>query len=119
MKSDEIFGFATAEHNKKVNTPKNSLQRRSKQSFSLEPHLILIANGRDRNWLEFLAVLDATLPPASLPAPVDSETREKVTRTQEFFTVVENEDGLKDRSASLALLELENRALAHGLAQGW
>ncbi|KAF9484719.1 hypothetical protein BDN70DRAFT_825243 [Pholiota conissans] len=77
----------------------------------------LIAEKDDRNWLEFLAVLDATLPPASSTASVDTEARDKVTHVQEFFSVIEKVDGLKDRSASLALLELEKRTLAHSLSE--
>ena len=78
-----------------------------------------IAAGRDRNWLEFLAVLDATLPTTPSADAVNSETKDKISRTREFFSEVEKEDGLKDRSATLAILELEKRVSTHGLVTGW
>lgn len=74
--------------------------------------------GRDRNWLEFLAVLDAALPPTPSNS-ADPEVQDKITQAQAFFSGVEKGDGLKDRSASLAILELEKRACTHGLSQGW
>lgn len=74
---------------------------------------------RDRNWLEFLAVLDATLHPIPSPDSVDPESKDKISRAREFFSKVEKEDGLKDRSAMLAILELEKRASTHGLVEGW
>ncbi|KJA27088.1 hypothetical protein HYPSUDRAFT_35639 [Hypholoma sublateritium FD-334 SS-4] len=77
----------------------------------------LIIDKKDRNWLEFLAVLDAALPPIPSPDSVDPESKEKTSRAQEFFSKVEKEDGLKDRSATLAILELEKRASTHGLVE--
>ena len=76
------------------------------------------AHIRDRNWLEFLAVLDATLPPASSPVELNPDIQSKIDRAQVLFAKVSEDDGLKDRSGSLALLELEHRARAHGVSQG-
>lgn len=77
------------------------------------------AHIRDRNWLEFLAVLDATLPPASSSAvELKPDIQSKIDHAQELFARVSEGDGLKDRSGSLALLELEHRARAHGVSQG-
>lgn len=73
---------------------------------------------RDRNWLEFLAVLDGALPNTTPLKVAEAEARDKVTHAQELFIKIAEEDGLKDRSAQLALLELEKRALLHGLSQG-
>ena len=67
---------------------------------------------RDRNWLEFLAVLDA-----AFANPEDKlVTLENITKTREFFGKAVEEDGVKDRSAHLGLLELEKRSRQHGLA---
>ncbi|KLO04672.1 actin cytoskeleton organization protein [Schizopora paradoxa] len=66
----------------------------------------------DRNWLEFLAVLEATL-----PATVDSEKAtpdaESIERAREFFQGLAEKDGRKDRAPLLGLLELEKRARSH------
>jgi N-terminal acetyltransferase B complex non-catalytic subunit len=70
-------------------------------------------NDRDRNWLEFLAVLDATLPSAS-----SSSVQPNIHHAKQLFTKVVEEDGLKDRSGRLALLELERRTRLHGINQG-
>ncbi|KAG6837306.1 hypothetical protein H0H93_011908 [Arthromyces matolae] len=75
----------------------------------------------DRNWLEFLSVLDATF--SFFTSSVgSSESLEKglheVQKTQESFKQIAENDGPKDRSAALALLELEKRARTHGLSQG-
>nr|VWO98683.1 MAPKK kinase Kpp4 [Ganoderma boninense] len=71
-----------------------------------------IIEAKDRNWLEFLAVLDATF---SNPGD-KSVTSENITKTREFLGKVVEEDGVKDRSGHLALLELEKRSRQHGLA---
>jgi N-terminal acetyltransferase B complex non-catalytic subunit len=67
--------------------------------------------------LEFLAVLDAALPPRS-SSYVDSDVQPKIHRAKELFTKVVEEDGLKDRSGLLALLELERRTRLHNINQG-
>jgi len=72
---------------------------------------------RDRNWLEFLAVLDAALPFIS-SSSIDSGVHPKIHHTKELFTKVVEEDGLKDRSGFLALLELERRVGLHNTNQG-
>ncbi|KAG6917964.1 hypothetical protein DXG01_017148 [Tephrocybe rancida] len=79
-----------------------------------------IVKMQDRNWLEFLSVLDATF--SYLTASEGSSTAspgclEHVAQTQELFTKLAQQDGPKDRSAALALLELEKRARAHGISR--
>ncbi|KAJ2932908.1 hypothetical protein H1R20_g4212, partial [Candolleomyces eurysporus] len=72
----------------------------------------LIKEKRDRNWLEFLAVLDATFAQSSEgPDPAS-----KVQQSRELFEHVAKEDGSKDRSGPLALLELEKRAKESGVS---
>lgn len=73
---------------------------------------------RERNWLEFLAVLDATLPPMSDSPGDDANVNHTVEHSRELFTKVSEEDGIKDRSGQLALLELEHRARKHCVTQG-
>ncbi|KAG6899742.1 hypothetical protein C0993_007271 [Termitomyces sp. T159_Od127] len=78
-----------------------------------------ISEKHDRNWLEFLSVLDATFsyfsPSDESISPV--EGLEHVRKTKEFFVRIAGEDGAKDRSAALALLELEKRARVHGISK--
>ncbi len=81
--------------------------------------LLLTFPNRDRNWLEFLSVLDATLPPVSHSAfGGDASVCHTVKHSRELFAKVSEEDGLKDRSGRLALLELEHRANKHCVTQG-
>ncbi|THH20680.1 hypothetical protein EW146_g718 [Bondarzewia mesenterica] len=78
-------------------------------------------SNKDRNWLEFLSVLDVTFSSVASGEPSDSAKEEcvqHVSKTRELLTKVAEEDGLKDRSALLALLELEKRARIHGLSTG-
>lgn len=86
----------------------------------------LIKEKGDRNWLEFLAVLDATFdclvisPTDVAPTTLEDAKKECATRVQEtrvLFTRVAEEDGSKDRSGLLALLELEKRARDHGVSE--
>jgi hypothetical protein len=76
---------------------------------------------RDRNWLEFLSVLDATLP-RQVSSSHSEQSRQdvevKITNSKALFSEIAEEDGLKDRSGFLALLELERRSVAHGLSKG-
>lgn len=77
----------------------------------------------DRNWLEFLAVLDATFADLTGGETKPSEealdaVRANVQETKNALLGVVEKDGLKDRSGLLALLELEKRARAHGLVDG-
>jgi N-terminal acetyltransferase B complex non-catalytic subunit len=82
---------------------------------------------RDRNWLEFLSILDSTLP--SITAPhgevvpdlneADAkECIEQIAKNRTFFLQLIEQGGSKDRSALLALLELEKRATVHGFSTG-
>jgi len=71
----------------------------------------LLIGHRDRNWLEFLAVLDATF-------SAEGNTAEYVEATRKFFTEVAERDGRKDRSGPLALLELEKRAKERSISKG-
>ncbi|KAJ7940559.1 actin cytoskeleton organization protein [Mycena leptocephala] len=79
-----------------------------------------ITEQNDRNWLEFLSVLDATF--SSLQGDQEQDESVKtassshVAKTQELFTKLALQDGHKDRSALLALLELEKRARLHGIS---
>jgi N-terminal acetyltransferase B complex non-catalytic subunit len=77
----------------------------------------------DRNWLEFLAVLDATFSyfaPGSNPSDEEkSNCSNAMKKAEELFIKVSEEDGNKDRSGLLALLELEKRARDYGVSSGW
>ena len=42
----------------------------------------------------------------------------KIAHSKELFSKIVEEDGLKDRSGFLALLELNKRSVAHGLSKG-
>ncbi|EKM55336.1 uncharacterized protein PHACADRAFT_143536 [Phanerochaete carnosa HHB-10118-sp] len=74
----------------------------------------------DRNWLEFLSVLDATFwDVTSVSEPSDESKdacRHYISKTKEFLAQIADKDGTHDRSGPLALLELEKRCVAHGLA---
>ncbi|KAF8212156.1 actin cytoskeleton organization protein [Mycena galopus ATCC 62051] len=72
-----------------------------------------ITEQNDRNWLEFLSVLDATF---SSLASAKTKCSSDAAKTQELFTQLASQDGHKDRSALLALLELEKRARFHGIS---
>jgi N-terminal acetyltransferase B complex non-catalytic subunit len=81
---------------------------------------------RDRNWLEFLAVIDgvfASLLSSSNGTSSPGETERAaclplITSAREFFTNIAQQDGKKDRSGFLALLELEKRARSYSLSTG-
>ncbi|KAF7304820.1 Actin cytoskeleton organization protein [Mycena kentingensis (nom. inval.)] len=82
---------------------------------------VRIMEQNDRNWLEFLSVLDAALLPvisraAALDDTEKTEYSARVAKAQEFFTKIAEKDGRKDRSAVLALIELEQRARMHGVS---
>ncbi|KAK0463946.1 actin cytoskeleton organization protein [Desarmillaria tabescens] len=73
----------------------------------------LITEKKDRNWLEFLAVIDATF------STVDSDKNVAVaecSRVKDIFTCIMEQDGKRDRSGLLALLELEKRCRKFGLS---
>lgn len=74
---------------------------------------------RDRNWLEFLAVLDAAFADVAGQEADEAQKAacvEAVAKARELFSQVAEEDGGKDRAGLLALLELEKRARAHGVS---
>lgn len=71
----------------------------------------LLTGYRDRNWLEFLAILDATF-------SAEGDTANYVEATRNFFTEIAERDGQKDRSGPLALLELEKRARERSVSKG-
>lgn len=79
---------------------------------------------RDRNWLEFLSVLDSTFAQVSsqredeITQESKNECLENVSKARAFLAEVAEKDGTKNRAAPLALLELEHRACKFGLS-GW
>lgn len=76
------------------------------------PHLVrLLIRFRDRNWLEFLAVLDSTF-------SMEGNSAEHVEAARKLFAGISEHDGLKDRSGPLALLELEKRARERSISKG-
>lgn len=76
-----------------------------------------ILEKKDRNWLEFLAVLDSTFHSiTSSEDDAEEKCKSKIAETQELFIKVQETDGDKDRTGSLALLYLEHRAREHGLS---
>ncbi|TFY83713.1 hypothetical protein EWM64_g296 [Hericium alpestre] len=72
-----------------------------------------ILEHKDRNWLEFLSVIDATFDASS---DDQGELPQCIERILEFFAGIAENDGKADRSGPLALLELEKRARAQGLS---
>ncbi|KAF8798082.1 actin cytoskeleton organization protein [Phlegmacium glaucopus] len=80
----------------------------------------LIVDKKDRNWLEFLSILDATLPRQVSPTHSEQSRQDMETKyaySKALFSRIVEEDGLQDRSGFLALLELEKRSVAHELSQ--
>jgi len=79
---------------------------------------------RDRNWLEFISVLDAVFSDlVVLSGEDDFEARkkeciERIVKARDFFSHLVELDGAKERSGLLALLELEKRSKYHGLSTG-
>ncbi|KZS91044.1 TPR-like protein [Sistotremastrum niveocremeum HHB9708] len=57
---------------------------------------------RDRNWLTFISLIDCTLAD-------HQELEATINETRKLITSLAQEDGTSDRSAALALLELERR----------
>lgn len=92
--------------------------RKSSDSANAGNHV----SASDRNWLEFLSVLDATfwgLTSSSEPTEeVQEECKRSIPKAQQFFAQITDKDGVRDRSGPLALLELENRAISHNLSTG-
>ncbi|KAJ7774915.1 actin cytoskeleton organization protein [Mycena metata] len=81
---------------------------------------VRITEQNDRNWLEFLSVLDATFSSLVSSAEPDeaakTECTLQVAKTQELLAKLAEQDGPRDRSGLLALLELEKRARFHGIS---
>ncbi|KAK7054789.1 mitochondrial distribution and morphology [Paramarasmius palmivorus] len=77
----------------------------------------LIRDKNDRNWLEFLSVLDATF---SYTTSSDDASKEEcskhIAKSQDLFTSIAEADGRKERAGLLALLELEHRSRSHGFS---
>ena len=81
---------------------------------------------RDRNWLEFISILDATFQASafsngthhesSLPSP--SLFVQHKEKTRELFAKVAEGDGGHDRAGWLGLMELERRSTIHGVPSG-
>ncbi|KAH9951453.1 actin cytoskeleton organization protein [Amylocystis lapponica] len=76
---------------------------------------------KDRNWSEFLSLLDGTFWDLTHETNLDPEVAkascaEQIAETRKFLVQIAEEDGERDRSAHLALLELEKRARQHGLS---
>ncbi|KAJ4487875.1 actin cytoskeleton organization protein [Lentinula aciculospora] len=77
----------------------------------------------DRNWLEFLSVVDGTFASiknlqkdAEPSADAKEQCLSKISNTLALFTKIAVQDGRKDRSGLLGLLELEHRARKHNLS---
>ena len=68
---------------------------------------------RDRNWLEFISVLDATFLPSTQPDLV-----QRVAKTRDLFIKTAEQDGSHDRTAWLAQMELEKRCGVHEVPSG-
>ncbi|KAL9715211.1 mitochondrial distribution and morphology [Leucoagaricus gongylophorus] len=77
----------------------------------------LVLEKSDRNWLEFLSILDAAFWGLTNEPSEDvlKMIREDVAETREFFMKIAEKDRFKDRSGLLAQLELEKRSRAHGI----
>jgi hypothetical protein len=85
--------------------------------FLMQPDVHL----SDRNWLEFLSVLDATFVPvqgSDINEERKSECSQNIEKTRVFLAEIAELDGSKNRSAPLAILELEKKALSYGISSG-
>lgn len=80
-----------------------------------------ISENHDRNWLEFKSLLDAAFAPLAGDAEPSEEARSQCTENvediREFLENIKREDGRRDRSASLALVDLAHRERKHGLSK--
>ncbi|THU87266.1 hypothetical protein K435DRAFT_782074 [Dendrothele bispora CBS 962.96] len=77
----------------------------------------LITGKGDRNWLEFVSLLDGTF--SHLQGSNENakeECAKHIVHTQEVLDKIVENDGKKDRSGLLALVELETRARKHDLS---
>ncbi|KAI9509646.1 N-acetyltransferase B complex non catalytic subunit-domain-containing protein [Russula earlei] len=66
-----------------------------------------VVEKRDRNWLEFVSILDATFLPSADHQLIQLDPLQRVAKTRDLFTKIAEEDGSHDRSAWLGLMELE------------
>lgn len=89
-----------------------------------------VRDERERNWLEFLAILDATIPPEDAAPASDGDDStvaiswksgmaDRIAETRTLFTELAETDGTRDRAPLLGLLELERRARAQGAGQAF
>jgi N-terminal acetyltransferase B complex non-catalytic subunit len=80
-----------------------------------------ITEKNDRNWLEFLSVLNTAFAPVTSTSEVTEEAknecRANIEEAATLFEMIKESDGRKDRSGALGLIELEWRARQHGLSQ--
>lgn len=72
-----------------------------------------IVEKRDRNWLEFVSILDATFLPATRHQSMQPDLEQRVAKTRDLFTKVAEQDGGRDRTAWLGLMELERVCGVH------
>ena len=87
-----------------------------KRSANIETHRMYLSSRdlcRDRNWLEFISVLDATFLPSTQPDLV-----QRVAKTRDLFIKTAEQDGGHDRTAWLAQMELEKRCAIHEVPLG-
>ncbi|KIY43365.1 actin cytoskeleton organization protein [Fistulina hepatica ATCC 64428] len=77
-----------------------------------------IMEKHDRNYLEFMSVLDATFSYVAAEENAENAAEQcakHIAKTRELMQQIGTSDGRKDRSAHLALVELEHRAIQHGV----
>ena len=89
----------------------SAADNRKRVSVYAQYFVRLLISFRDRNWLEFLAILDATF-------SMEGNATQYVEEARTFFAEVAERDGRKDRSGPLALLELEKRAKDRSIYKG-
>ena len=92
-------------------TDSSAADTRKRVSIHFRYFVRLLIRPRDRNWLEVLAILDATF-------SAERDTAEYVEEARKFFVEIAQRDGRKDRSGALALLELEKRAIERSVSKG-
>lgn len=123
MKLDARYGGPRACSKRRQHRPRRGSSRRSASSM-FAPRKITHSspNYSDRNWLEFLSVLDGTFAVirngSEASESAKTECSKAITETHKLFSRLAEQDGLKDRSGLLGLLELEKRARSHGLSRG-
>ncbi|KAH9981196.1 actin cytoskeleton organization protein [Lactifluus volemus] len=74
-----------------------------------------ILEKRDRNWLEFVSILDATFLPSTQHEPSPPDLAQHVEKTRVLFAKITEEDGSHDRAGWLGLMELERLCIVHGV----